>query len=233
MLCSFILFSFLYFCKKCNISLPALLWFIRATSKWAVKQCFILDQSIHGGKDISVITTRLPTIPCSNCVGPVLALGSSERRPDARHKRPLKPQLPPHARFASPTPTHTQATITCGRVNQSFSKPFEREGVGGGLIPQLLASGSRQYLVSHCAKLWSGSVGPACPASPALSMHGSPQLSFYFRSMEAFLGPAGASETMDMLPYLNTDPQTIWRTPGSQRELRCGCLLPSTAVRKG
>lgn len=147
--------------------------------------------------DISVIASRLPAIPCSNCAGSGLATGSSEwRRADAWRKRTLKPQLLAHAGFTSLTPTHTQASITHSRVNQPFNKPLWRS-----LIPQPLTSGSRQYLVSHRAMLWSGSVGPACPA---LSMHGSPQLSFYFRSMDAYLSPAGASETMDMLPYPNT-----------------------------
>lgn len=151
----------------------------------------------------------------------VLAVGSSEwRRADAWHKHTLKPQLLFHTHSTPLTSTHTHAAVTHGRVNQSFSRPF------GGLIPPLLASGSRQYPVSHCTKLWSGSVGPACPASPALSMHGSPQLSFYFRSMEAYHGPAGASETMGMLPYPNTGSQTIWRTPGSQWEPRCSPSCP-------
>lgn len=153
--------------------------------------------------DISVIAFCLPTIPCSNCAGSGLShrfirVETGRRVAQTHSKAPITLPHPLH-----PTRTH-------GRLNQSLSEPF------GSLSPRLLASGSRQYPVFHCAKLWSGSVGPPGPASPTLSMHGSPQLSFYFRSMEAYLGPAGASETMGMLPYLNTGSQTIRRTPESQ-----------------
>lgn len=96
----------------------------------------------------------------------VLAIGSSTwRRADAWHKHTLKPQLLFHTRSTSLTSTHTQATITHSRVNQSFSEPF------GGLIPQLLASGSRQYpflIVLSCGLgQWAR---PARPALPSVCM---------------------------------------------------------------
>lgn len=158
----------------------------------------------------------------------VLAIGSSVETGWRVAQTHSKASITPlHSLHSPDIHPYTGNNNTHSRVNQSFSEPFV------GLIPQLLASGSRQYLVFHCVKLWSGSVGPACLASPALSMHGSPQLSFYFRSMEAYLGPAGASETMGMLPYPNTGSQTMWRTPGSQWEPRRNALLPNKAEAKG
>lgn len=155
------------------------------------------------------------------------------RRADAWHRRTPKP--PPQLPAAS-TPLHAYTRALSG-VNQPFSQPLGEGGMRGGrLIPQLLARGSRQYLVSHCAMLRCGSVGPARPGparptGPALSMHGRPQLSFYFGSMEAYLGPAGPSETMDTVPYPNSGAQTIWRTPGSRRESR-RTPLPSQPPRR-
>lgn len=56
------------------------------------------------------------------------------------------------------------------------------------------------------------SLGFCLCACPCLG-YGRPQLSFYFQSMEAYLNLAGPSETMGMLPYLNTALQTIQQDP--------------------
>lgn len=165
-----------------------------------------------------------PTIPCSNCTssGPspqFIRVETGWRMAQTHPKAPITPPQP------------LSSVIIHGRVNQSLSESFR------GLIPPLLARGSRQYphLSLYGSQLWYGSWTRSAPASPALNVHGSPQLSLYFRIVQAYLSPAGPSETMGVQPYPNTGSQTIWRTPGRQHPAPppVSPLLPNKEKAKG
>lgn len=135
------------------------------------------------------------------------------RRADAWHRRTPKP---PITRSIHPLHAYTRAL---SGVNQPFSQPL---GGGGDVDTPAISPWLQTIprLSLRYVAVWVSGPGPARPTGPALSMHGRPQLSFYFGSMEAYLGPAGPSETMDTVPYPNSGAQTIWRTPGSRRGSR-------------
>lgn len=162
------------------------------------------DQSIHGRADICAHNTLqqlcgLRSEPWPHGSGDGLTRGT-----DAL-------QSPPITRSIHPLHAHTRAL---SGVNQPFSQPLggvEGDVRVGRLIPQLLGPWLQTIprLSLRYAAVWVSGPGPARPTGPALSMHGRPQLSFYFGSVEAYLGPAGPSETMDTVPYPNSGAQTI------------------------
>lgn len=169
------------------------------------------DQSIHGRADICAHNTLqqlcgLRSEPWPHGSGDGLTRGTDALQ---------SPQLPAASTHYMHTPGHSAELISLlaghwgGREGEEVDTPAIRPWLQ--TIPRL----SLRYVA-----VWVSGPGPARPTGPALSMHGRPQLSFYFGSMEAYLGPAGPSETMDTVPYPNSGAQTIWRTPGSRREAR-------------